>query len=303
MDRINLEKVIVFGEVLFDLFPDKKRLGGAPFNFAMHLHRFGVPVFFMSRIGNDVLGEEILNFIGKNDFPKSGIQVDKTHSTGEVRINISNSGEHSFEILPKRAWDYIEWNNEIRKALNEKVAMVYFGTLSQREVPSRQTLQKILQEIPKNTPVFLDLNLRAPFYNREILKQSLKFCNILKANDEEILELKKVFNWPASMSLSEICQKIQVEYNIETLCVTKGKEGSELYRINKKTPQYQVSNAPEPFLNSVGAGDAFSARFAFGLLNNWQDQVLLTKASLFASQVCTIPGAIPEDPNFYQQIG
>lgn len=295
-------KVIVFGEVLFDIFPDGKRLGGAPFNFAIHLHQLGVPVYFVSRIGDDSLGSEIRNFTIKNEFPLDGVQVDRQHSTGEVRIRFSKNGCHSFEILPHRAWDYIEWNTGIDAILNGRVSMVYFGTLSQRQETSRQCLLRILKQASGKAPIFMDLNLRPPFYHRDLLDCSLNYCNILKANEEEMFELKEIFHWRGSRVVPAIVQRIWEEYPIEYLFVTKGKNGSALYRRGKRTPCVQESKEPEPFRDSVGAGDAFSAMLAFGLLNHWKDQKVLAEASLFASRVCSITGAIPENREFYQRV-
>jgi len=296
-------KVIVFGEVLFDIFPERKCLGGAPFNFAIHLHHFGVPVCFVSRVGNDPRGKEILDFARKSKLPTQNIQVDPKHPTGEVRVHRSPMAGHSFEIPAHQAWDYIEWDKNTRKILDEDTSLIYFGTLAQRDPRSRETLQNILKELPAHIPVYLDLNLRPPFYNRDILQQSLSGCNYLKANDEEVFKLKEIFNWSASDNLQSIARKILSEYDIDILCITKGEAGSEMHRKNREVFQTQKAGLVEHFQSSVGAGDAFSAKLVFGFLNQWKDEKLLNEASLFASQICTLAGAIPDNPDFYQNNG
>jgi fructokinase len=183
--------------------------------------------------------------------------------------------------------------------LSEQISLVYFGTLAQRHIESRITIQTFLKRISRDIPIFLDLNLRSPFYDKNTLAQSLLFCNFLKANDEEIFKLNEFFNWALDEDIPTITKFLMAEYNIEMVCVTKGAEGSELYREESEDPLVQKSVHLNHFQNSVGAGDAFSAMFAFGLAQQWSDKVLLERASSFASRICTIAGAIPDNQDFY----
>jgi len=295
-----MKKIIVMGEVLYDIFPNRKCMGGAPFNFAIHLHRFGVPVHFVSRIGDDPLGSEILGFMEKEGFPVEGIQVDRAHPTGEVRVHLKGNGGHEFEILSSRAWDYIEWTKDIEEVLEDGVSLVYFGTLAQRGPISKKSLHKLLEKLSGKAPRFLDLNLRVPFYDQKTIEQSLRYCTFLKSNDEEIFKIQEILNLQGSSNLKSVAEQIITRFNIETLCITKGQEGCELYKSNGESLRISGQAMQAPFKDSVGAGDAFSAKLAYGFLHRWQDDKMLNGAASFASRVCTIAGAIPEDLQFYQ---
>ncbi len=294
----NNAKVVVCGEVLFDMFPDGKRLGGAPFNFAIHLHRFNLPVTFISRVGDDTLGREVLEFVRSAALPEDAIQMDPEHKTGEVRVDMQPEGGHRFEILPHRAWDFIEWTEDIESIPEEDIALVYFGTLAQREAKSRKTIRAILKKIAGRAPLFLDLNLRPPFVDKDIVEQSLELCDILKASEEEVLQLKNFLGKPAPADIPSIAETIQSRYGIPQVCVTRGENGSELYN-EKGLVARAPAPTPEGFKDSVGAGDAFSACFVLGFLKGWENQKVLREASAFASKICTVSGAIPEGLEFY----
>ena len=182
--------VIVFGEVLFDIFPEERHLGGAPFNFALHLHRLGIPIIFVSRIGKDNLGKEILSFAQKNKFPALGIQSDSEKPTGEVVISPNAFGGPRFEILADRAYDFIA-PDPLLDSLKD-LSWVYFGSLAQRNFVSRQTIQKFIKDRKGKGKVVLDLNLRPPFYNYSIVESSLVHCDLLKVNGQELDELKNL---------------------------------------------------------------------------------------------------------------
>lgn len=295
--------VIVLGEVLFDIFPQEKCLGGAPFNFAFHLHCLGVPVIFISRVGEDALGRAILDFAGKHDFPAEGIQIDPGHSTGEVQVTFDASGSHTFEILQDRAWDYIERNSYLNELLQGRPPLVYFGSLAQRNAVSFETIRDVLKAFSHRSTLFMDLNLRPPFYNRDIIEHSLRFCDILKVSGEELDELKGILDLEKLSAPVQFISHLHEEYKIKWLCVTKGEGGSELYEAGTAGPILQPVHPPECVADTVGAGDAFSAMLACGFLKNRPTPSILESASLFASKICGIKGALPVDRNFYLPFG
>lgn len=292
-------KAVVFGEVLFDIFPEGKCLGGAPFNFAFHLHGLGVPVAFVSRVGGDELGRNILDYARDRGFPVEGIQIDPSHATGEVQVSLDALGNPEFKILRDRAYDYIERNAFVNSLVDQEPSLIYFGSLAQRNSVSARAIQNCLRTFSGRSTLFMDLNLRAPFYDRDVIESSLEFCDILKVSGEELEALKTILELGNDASHRDIVNRIQSQYKIQWTCVTKGSGGSELYEAGTSAPIVQPARAPERIQDTVGAGDAFSAMLAFGFLHNWPKPSTLERASLFASKVCSIKGALPKDMDFY----
>lgn len=286
---------------MFDIFPGERCLGGAPFNFAFHLHCLGAPVIFVSRVGEDELGKSILDFARRYDFPIEGIQLDSQHATGEVKVSLDSRGSPKFEILTDRAYDYIECDS-LLKGLNTP-PLVYFGTLAQRNTVSRRTIRATLESFSGRSTLFLDLNLRAPFYTRGIIESSLELCDVLKVSGEELDELRRILELPGSGGPRAVVGHLQKTYQIDRVCVTRGEAGSEWYRAGTPGPVAQRAHSPKSVRDTVGAGDAFSAMLAFGLLRNCPDSLTLERASLFASKICTIKGALPKDKEFYTLFG
>ena len=292
--------VLVIGEVLFDVFPDQRRLGGAPFNVAWHLHQMRVPVLFVSRVGDDDAGREILDFARSAGFPTEGIQIDRDHPTGEVRVQLDENGGHRFEILPDRAYDYLEMTPWLQAQARRRVPLVYFGTLIQRHEVSAALVQEAVRLFQKESTLMVDLNLRPPFYNREVVARTLDAADLLKLNDEELIEVKKLLGW--SGKGREIIQRVLLEFHLGNICLTMGPEGSLWFAAGKPEPWRQADLVLDDFVDSVGAGDAFAAVMALGFLANWPRQTILDQASAFAGRICTIPGALPSDPSFYDDL-
>lgn len=303
MTKLISKPNIVLGEVLFDIFPGERCLGGAPFNFAFHLHCLGAPVVFISRVGEDQLGREILDFAGRYDFPTEGIQTDADHSTGEVKVTLDQSGGPKFAILPDRAFDYIELNPFLRTLLEFPPPLVYFGTLAQRNTASQKTILDTLHIISNRSTLFMDLNLRAPFYHRDLIESSLGFCDVLKVSGEELEELGRILETPENSVANIFIRHLQETYKIKWVCVTEGEKGSALYGTETTDPIYQPSSPQKSIKDTVGAGDAFSAMLAFGLLQGLPEPLILERASLFASEVCSLKGGLPKSRDFYIPFG
>ena len=293
-----LGQVLVFGEVLFDKFPDRTSLGGAPFNYAFHLHHLGIPVRLISRVGGDEPGREILDRLQKIGLFAEGVQVDTIHPTGEVKVNLNDRGVPEFNILPDRAYDYIEFDPYIEALAREEISLVYFGTLAQRLSTSAETLGKILKILASRATFVLDINLRSPFYTPEVIRNSLQNCDILKINADELATIKETLH--INSSTGSLPRHLLDTYKVGFLCVTKGEEGSELYEADNNVSFHCPALPPEEVVDTVGAGDAFCAMLTAGYLAGWPKQTLIEKATEFASRICEIPGALPENREFYK---
>jgi len=290
--------ILAIGEVLYDIFPKYKRLGGAPFNFAFHVKNLGTPVRLISRVGNDLEGTEIINFLQQHNLSIKNIQTDNRHSTGKVLIELNGKGVPAFNILPDVAYDYIEFSTSIASLLNADIELIYFGTLAQRNEYGFKTIQQILSQRASATKCLYDINLRPHCFTEQIIVESLKQCDLLKLNNEELEILKQIFAFKKSSP--SFIEHLMIKYCIEILSLTKGKNGSELFTLDKhfqKNPG-KLNNAAD----TVGAGDAYTAMLSIGYINKWPLELIIEKTTEFAARICEIEGAVPTDPNFYKKI-
>ena len=288
--------ILVIGEILFDVFPNYRRLGGAPFNFAHHLKKFGFNVRFVSKIGIDDAGREILHRLELAQFNLDDIQIDDTHPTGTVKVELDESGIPQFDIISDVAYDYIEFVPEYHSGLTNAAQMIYFGSLVQRSKAGFENLQRFLSHDVSETSNFYDINLRPGCFNNAIIEKSLQKTDILKLNSDELEKLKQML--PLKISNDEFVYHLMETRSIRSVSLTKGESGSELF-----TDHGSFTSKPAEAIkvvDSVGAGDAFAAMLAAGLLKNWRPEEILERASLFASRVCEIKGAIPESATFYE---
>ena len=286
--------VILFGEVLIDAFPDRRVLGGAPFNVARHLRAFGLNPILISRTGNDEFRNILLNAMGLFGMETLGVQCDPTHPTGQVRVHVGKDG-HRFEILPDQAYDFIHPAITRMVTLSAQADLVYFGTLAQRNKTSRRALSTLLRS--NAAPRMLDLNLRKPWYDPPTLKRSLAHADILKVNEEELATLTGVLRLQVTDQRAAAEMLIR-QYDLECMLVTYGEMGAWL--LNKDGTEVNIDGiVGQTVADTVGAGDAFSAVFITGALSGWPVQQTLTRANNFAAALCGQHGAIPENPVFY----
>lgn len=293
-------KVLALGEVVFDIYPDEKYVGGAPFNFIYHLTQMGVAAQLVSRIGNDELGSEFLDYAQSNTISLEGIQRDPEKSTGEVQVFLNMQGTPRFEILRDQAFDYLE--DSISLNFNEGAfpAFAYFGTLAQRSPTSAKTIRETMERLKGHSKIFLDINLRPPFYNYEIIDASLHDCDILKTNEEEIAELKRMLGLEYYPGENYLIDHFHKEYGIESIFVTRGKNGADLYKPEESPlPIKQPSTFSPKIEDTLGAGDAFSAKLIFELIQGKSEKEAISGAVEFASKVCEIKGALPAEKSFY----
>ncbi|MFP4650153.1 MAG: PfkB family carbohydrate kinase, partial [Desulfobacterales bacterium] len=279
-----------------DVFPEYRRIGGAPFNFSYHLHHFGLPVRFISRIGQDEAGKEILKILERNEFDTRGIQMDHKRPTGKVNVHPDSKSGHRFEIVENAAYDRIELPKLPESAAGTTPLMIYFGTLIQRTPAAFAEIQQFLYNRSPQTRCMCDINLRPGCYSSETVLKSIQQADILKINDEEIETVQKMLS--NSLETGDFVFWLMKEYNIEMVSLTRGSEGSELYtgRMRHTAP------VPEsgPLADTVGAGDAYAAVLALGYLKNWPPEKILSEASAFSAEICRIQGAVPEDRSFYE---
>ncbi len=288
--------ILVVGEILYDVFSEYKRLGGAPFNFAFHLKNLGFPVRFISRVGNDADGKDILDKLKQFGFEPDDIQIDHAHPTGTVQVRLDKNGVPTFVITSDVAYDYIEFAPEIHAHLIHSSEIVYYGTLVQRNEEGFNTIQAILAHKPSGARCFYDINLRPACYSDNVVITSLSHANILKINEQEFDELKRILNY--KRATDTFMQYLIDTYPLEVISLTKGDKGSEMYTQNGF---FRIETAKiEKVVDSVGAGDAYAAMLAAGLLKGWPPDTVLNRASRFASHICTIEGAIPKSALFYE---
>ena len=283
--------VVGMGEALWDVLPEGKKIGGAPANFAYHVSQFGLPSRVVSAVGNDPLGREIVeNFTSKG---LNHLIEEVPYPTGTVQVEIDPAGVPQYDIKENVAWDNIPYTGRL-EALAGQTRAVCFGSLAQRNVVSRDTINRFLDAMPQTADslVVFDVNLRQGFYTKEILCNSMKRCNILKINDEELVTVSRMFGYPG-IDLQDKCWILLGKYNLRMLILTCGINGSYVF-----TPGY-VSFQPSPKVevaDTVGAGDSFTAAFIASLLKGKsvaEAHALAVRTSAF---VCTRKGAMPELP-------
>lgn len=288
--------VVGMGEALWDVLPEGKKIGGAPANFAYHVSQFGLPSCVVSAVGDDDLGREIIE-----NFTVKGLKqliADVPYPTGTVQVEIDQSGVPQYEIKENVAWDNIPYTERL-ESLAERTTAVCFGSLAQRNVVSRNTINRFLDVVSRNEEnlIVFDVNLRQGFYNKEILCNSMKRCNILKINDEELVTVSRMFGYPG-IDLQDKCWILLGKYNLKMLILTCGINGSYVF-----TPG-NVSFQPTPKVevaDTVGAGDSFTAAFISSVLKGksvLEAHSLAVRTSAF---VCTEKGAMPTLPTQFTE--
>ncbi len=290
--------ILAIGEILFDEFPAGRRLGGAPYNFACHIKRLGLEVTLASRVGNDPPGREILARTTKVGLDPGSVQIDPHHPTGKVKVSLDRQGRARFTILPQMAYDHIALDDRLESLMAAGPSLVYFGTLAQRTASAHRRLQDLLSRRPARTRGFCDINLRPGQFTCAVVQACLAQSDILKVSDEELSVLAVMFALPGPQD-RQIAALMQ-RFGIETIAVTCGSRGAALYQGLQR--HWAPSRLPGPLGDTVGAGDAFSAVLATGLRLGWTAPRILERAVRLAGRVCTVGGAVPDDPVMYENI-
>jgi fructokinase len=286
---------VIFGEVLFDCFPDGNSvLGGAPFNVAWHLQGLGLHPLFISAVGKDAHGEQVRRTMQSWGMDMSGLQTRESFPTGQVTVSLE-AGQPSYDIVADQAYDHIDGQQVLAAAEAKKCALIYHGSLALRHKVSRASLDALLAST--QLPVFLDLNLRSPWWDKNQIDRLLARARWVKLNDEELFEVAGVTP-AAEQDITVVAQTVYEHYELQWLIVTQGAEGAFIL-----TPQGKVEGRAarvENLVDTVGAGDAFSAVTIAGLLQGWPVAELLQRALNFAAAVCQQRGATTENIALYR---
>ena len=281
-----MPKVTCFGEVLWDIFPTHKKIGGAPLNVALRIQSFDIQTNIISRVGDDDDGKRSLDHIKEKGIDISTIQVDKNHKTGCVNVTLDSKGSASYEIEYPVAWDKIEISEKIIEIVRSSDAFI-FGSLVCRDEVSKQTLLKLLQYA--NFKVF-DVNLRPPFYSIELLIQLMNKVEFIKCNDEELFEICNVLG-SKTTSMEDQVKFLSEKTHTKQICVTKGKDGAVLLYNDQ---YYSHKGYPVKVNDTVGAGDSFLATLISKLLKGSKPEDALDFACAVGALVAGKPGANPQ---------
>lgn len=292
---ITTKNVVLFGEVLADIFPDSAVMGGAPFNVGYHLQAFGLCPILITRTGNDLLRQKLITLMDAIGMSAIGVQYDSYYPTGQVQVKPLKSG-HEFKILAEQAYDFIDPDVAGDTAAVNKPQLVYFGTLAQRNAVSGMALTEILRRTPQALRM-LDINLREPWYRPEIIRHSLSQADHVKVNEDELAKLPDLLTFQTNRAHDTATYLIET-FQLKTLLVTRGAEGAWLLdQSGTYTETSGIANVS--VVDTVGAGDGFCAVFILGLLLGWPSALILKRANQFAAALCEIRGATPESIRFY----
>ena len=289
---MNHTTVVGMGEALWDMLPEGKKIGGAPANFAYHVSQFGLDSYVVSAVGEDELGTEILaNFREK----KLGCMIERVpYPTGTVQVQLDSNGVPCYDIREGVAWDNIPFTPALENLARQTCA-VCFGSLAQRSVVSCETINRFLDVMPDGPGRYkiFDINLRQGFYTKEILCNSMRKCNILKINDEELVTVSRMFGYPG-IDLQDKCWILLAKYNLKMLILTCGVNGSYVFTPGEvsfvETPKVEVAD-------TVGAGDSFTAAFVASILKGLPIPDAHKIAVETSAFVCTQNGAMPALPD------
>ncbi|UCC21954.1 MAG: carbohydrate kinase [Planctomycetota bacterium] len=280
--------MVGLGEILWDMLPEGKQLGGAPANFAYHAQALGGQGVVVSCIGDDDLGKEILGCLDEMKLDSKYVAVDGGHPTGTVTIRLDENGKPDYIIHENVAWDFIPSSSALLSLAGETDA-VCFGSLCQRSEVSQKTVRSFLTATRPDCIRLFDINIRQSYYNEDVVRTMLKLSNVLKLNDEELVIVAGLLGIKGSDTnvLSELTKR----YELSLIALTKGPEGSRLYTGSRDC---ECEAAPiDKIADTVGAGDAFSAAIAIGWLRGDDLDRINAKASRVASFVCSQSGATP----------
>lgn len=283
-------RVFGIGEALWDSLPTGRQLGGAPANFTYHAHNLGADASLITRIGDDFLGKEALQQFKHKHLSSKLIQIDTQHPTGMVDVTFPTPCNPKYIIRDNAAWDYLEATQLALESIGNADA-ICFGSLSQRSTPACGAINSLLQAAPKNSLVVFDINLRQTFFTPATLEKSLQLANILKLNADEMMHLSRLFkiNGTHEQKISWLTKT----YDLHTVALTLGSEGSMLYHRGdwSTEPAKKID-----IMDTIGAGDAFTAALVMGLLQGLKPNICHQFATEVSGYVCSQPGGMPPYP-------
>jgi fructokinase len=285
-------QVVGIGEMLWDIFPEGKRLGGAPTNFCCHCRQLGAAAIPVSAVGRDAFGREIVGILSTMGLSADQVAVDPVHPTGTVLVTL-DKGKPAYEITRDVAWDHIPMTPALT-GLAYSADAVCFGSLAQRGPVSCATIHDFLGAMKPEALKLFDINLRQNFYSAELLRRSLEHCTILKISDEELPVLADLFALPGNVE--EQLRTLIEMFSLRLVAYTRGGQGSLLLG---RDGYHEHPGFPVEAINTVGAGDSFTAALCMGLLDQRSLAEVNEQANRIAAFVCTQDGATPELPGAY----
>lgn len=279
------------GEVLWDVYPDAARFGGAPANFACHSAALGAEAWMVSAVGADDLGDRAIDTLARAGVHYGTVARDVDHETGQVRVALDSSGQASYAFASDTAWDNIAWSAEL-ESLASRCDAVCFGTLAQRSDPSRATIQRFLRATSRNALLMFDVNLRQRFYDRDVIEQSLALASAVKLNEEELPIVGRLLGFEDS-ALPRMLKELMLRFDLRLGALTSGAEGAVLMA-GAEESTYPAP--PTNVVDTVGAGDAFTATLVCDFLKGRKLVEINRHANAVAAYVCSQPGAVMELP-------
>lgn len=288
---MNPPTVVGLGEILWDLLPSGRQLGGAPANFAYCSHLLGDRGIVASRVGRDQLGEDIRESLRKAGISEEFVQADDSQPTGTVRIQVDSAGQPKFEITQPAAWDYIEWTKDWQ-GLAKCADAVCFGSLAQRSEKSRTAILNFLDATRPDAVLMFDVNLRQEFFSAEIIRQSLQRANAMKLNHEEVPRVKEVLSMTERDDIL-FCRSVMERFDLNLICITQGAGGSLLC---DRRDFHEHSGYRVKVKNTVGAGDAFTAALVHEYLRQRTLAEMNDTANRMGAWVASHSGAMPQSP-------
>jgi fructokinase len=291
---MNTKNITSIGEILFDVYNNEKQIGGAPFNFIYHVNKIIGDTNFITSVGKDKDGEQILKFLDEHNISKKYVDINNEKSTGKVLIELNDDKIPEFNIRENSAYDFISLSNSEEQEIVYESKLIYFGTLCQRNNVSRKTIQSL---ISSNVLSMLDINIRQNYYTKEIIEKSLSACGILKINEDELNLICELCIGSNQGYLQNVAA-LKSKYDINIISVTKGKEGAEIF---SKSESNFCSSPNVEAVDTVGAGDAYSAILAIGILKGLSIEKTNRLAVSFAAEVIQRKGALIYDDKIYDK--
>lgn len=289
-----MKYIVGLGEALWDVLPEGKKLGGAPANFAYHAGQYGLQSVAVSALGKDKLADETIKQLDEKKLRYVMPQV--PYPTGTVQVTLDDQGVPTYDIKENVAWDNIPFSDEV-KEVAENAAAVCWGSLAQRNVVSRETIYHFLDHTPDGCLKIFDINLRQNFYNREVVCESLRRCDVLKINDEELVIVSRLLELQG-LDIESKCRQLLAEYGLRMLVLTCGVNGSYVFTADsmsfQETPKVEVAD-------TVGAGDSFTGTFCANILLGKSVAEAHRLAVEVSAYVCTQNGAMPDIPERFRK--
>jgi fructokinase len=281
-------RIVGIGEVLWDVFPDESRFGGAPANFVCHAAALGAIGSMVSSVGCDPLGDRVFKEFDARGIDTNHIARDRQHGTGKVDVTVDDNGQASYQFASNCAWDHLPWDVSLQSLASECDA-VCFGSLGQRSSLSKQTIHRFLDATRPACLRVFDVNLRQEFYSSDVIEDSLRVASVLKLNEDELPVMADLLNAPTD-SDHQVMRWFGQQFDLRCVALTRGAAGSFLYADGS----FDVQKPPKiTVVDTVGAGDAFTAALVVGLLAARPISEIHRAASELASLTCTRPGAVP----------